>query len=249
MRVFVIILLLLLSFSVLADQINISPLGKKTVTNGDMIFIQISSDLPIKWEQLQLQNIGDIFYILEIEGKTSMLAEAKVLVVPPSNPNYDGKIKISDQDFQVKLNDFIPNWKKVEPLQDYLTVLTEHHLSSSYKLTLTLVIFGILLLIFGLKNKFKLFLQKRRQQKILKLNRKHLMNQLESVKSREDLEKVYLIKSQIKELYSVEESSYKQFVRQMNAIQYKPEWTIEELASAQKALHSLKNNLREKRGV
>jgi hypothetical protein len=232
-----------------ATTMTITPLGKKTVTNGDILNIQISSEQQFDWGRLELKNIGDIFYILEITKITDAIAEAKVLVVPPQNPKYDGTIEINEQKHKVNVVGFETKWADQKPLQEYLTVMTQHQLSKSY-IFATLI--GILLLLIGayfFKSRLKRYLIKRRKLQQIRAEQNDLMNTINTAKTREQLENVYLLKSNIKKLYSVNNGSFNRFVKQMNAIQYRPEWTDEELSLAKQSLINMKNDLEEKRGV
>ena len=245
----ILLLILFYSWATSAAILRVTPLDKKTITNGDMISVQLSVDEDISWNELLLQNVGEIFYVLKVEGQAQGVADAKVLVVQPKSPEYNGIMKIKDKEFKVEVSGFESNWIKESPLQEYLKVVTEH----DYKqkditwIVITLLIACFLGIIF--RRKFKKIITRKAKLRRIKQEQITVMNKITSAKTRKDLENIYQLKSEIKKLYTFDIGSFNRFERQMNLIQYKPEWTEDELILAKQSLQNLQNDLKEKRGV
>jgi predicted RND superfamily exporter protein len=92
-----------------------------------------------------------------------------------------------------------------------------------------------------INNKKKLQLYKK-EQRVIK-------EKIDVANDRESLESVYQLKKEIEHYYDVDRQSFRLFVNVMNDIQYKPEWTDEDLARAKRSLNRMSGELREKRGI
>lgn len=246
---FFLILLSILSFSVNAATLRITPIDKKVLNNRDILEVNVVSDIDLNWSLLDQKQIGGIFFVLKIYSQTNNMAIAKVMALPSNNQKEALSMELGSEKFDIEVVGFEGNFSKESPMKDFIVLDSNYSFNKSNTLIYLLIFLVFLVCIyFGRKPILKIF-HKRQQKKLLVLKQEKLKELLDHANDREGYENIYLIKKEINDFFEVDKKIFNEYVKTMNQIQYLPQWSDENFRLAKSSLEKLRNNLREKSGV
>ena len=229
-----IFVLLLVSFSTFADDYVVMPSQavEESLKLGDILYVEVINKSGNK--VFDGKRIGNLLYVLDKTDKNTF----RVIVSPENTKNK--KIEPNADTFELsgfKFEKGLDNYT-----QNFELDLKQYELEeASYKRYLIYLLI-IFLSPFALKY-FLIFLRKYEKKQKQRLKRKRLKTMILKAKTREELERVYQYKREIKEYLKIEEDNLEDFLREMNNIQYKKRWSEEDIGSISKVVSKFKKDV------
>jgi hypothetical protein len=215
------------------------------VYRGDIIKFKVETTLSMnELEKYQNKRVDDLLYILSITKKNNdIIAEAII-----AEKGLKEKVEKPLDQFTVYNLDFVATKKK--SIKDFILMDSGEKSTKSMINILLIIIFLLLLIISPLI--FKL-IKKKKEKKIKwkkwKLNQNVIEIELRDTRDRKDLENIYKKRIEIDEYFYFDKESKTNFVNLINKIQFKKDWSGEELASALAKYKSFYSSIEVKNGI
>jgi len=237
-KCFSLLIILLISLSlyaqdeiVIQESIHLSPYKQAILKNGDKTIIKLNSKLANdELKKYVSKKIADKFYVLKFfESEEGKFYEVFVLNPVQQNPKSKDKTISLAEDFKFEFDkDRIAKEFMIldVPYEEIIkTPLWQYILYSLVGFIFMFVTFRYAYIPLSKKNKIR----RKRKKKA-----ESIIRQLDTVKTREDFERIYQIKDDLHEFLDIDGHALKQFYQKLNAIQYKQNWTEEEKNSLEK---------------
>ena len=229
-----IVFIFMLVTSAIADDYIVMP-SKSTQEKlklGDIVYVEVLNKTGGK--VFNGRRLGSLLYVLDKDEKNVY----RVIVSPENKKKND--MTPNPDTFELRGFQFeksLENYTK-----DFETDLKEYEIEyDGYK---KYIIYLIAIFVFPFLMKGLLIIIRLSQKKRERLRKKR---QLKSIilkaKTREELEKVYQYKSQIKEYINIEDRYMDEFIQAMNEIQYKKRWTEKDISMISNVVSSFKKEI------
>ena len=239
------IFVLLIVKSTFAAEIKLLSTNSNKVYRGDIIKFKVETTLNMKdLEKYKNKRVDDLLYILSITKKNKdIIAEAII-----AEKGLKEKVEKPLDQFTVYNLDFVATKKK--SIKDFI-LMESGEKSTKSMMNILLIILVTLLLIF-LPLILKLIKKKKEKKikrKVWKQNQSVIEIELRDTRDRKDLENIYKKRIEIDEYFYFDKESKTNFVRLINTIQFKKDWSGDELASALAKYKSFYSSIEVKNGI
>lgn len=255
------LLILLFSFHILAqdvkpeeikveDNLFILPTTKEPLFNGDLTVVDIKTNL--SEDQLvsyEGKRIGGKFYVVNVIS--GLKKQFEVFVLNPTKPMpQNKKSKKKKRDIVTVSEDFNIQFDKNRVSQNFIMLerkYTKPTPTNWWKIGF-LILLSLFFLDLFIRFIFKPMRKNIRRRKKWKEKANFYIEKLETVKTREDFEYIYRVRSDINKLLEFDNQAFKKFYDELNRIQYKRDWTDEDQARLEK-IFKKKGEVRFKSGI
>lgn len=237
-------ILLLCNYSFALDIKLVSKTSEK-VYRGDIVKFSVDTSLDIeKLKKYENKRVDDLLYIISIsEESNEIIAEAII-----AEKGLKEKLDEPEDKFSVYNLDFIPT--KKSSIKEFI-LMDSGSLSKENRLKyyiITLVIFILFIL--------PLILKKLRKRKEIKLkekewnkNQNSLLEELRETRNRNDIECICQKKQLIEEYFEFDKEKLNSFIDYIDKIQYKKDWTGEELTLSLEKYRAFYTSVGAKNGI
>lgn len=198
--------------------------ASEEITNGDTLEMAIDSKLTDQdLAKFEGKRVNEIIYVLEYQSHTQPKS-FRVIVSNPPAKKAKTKYPFSLKNFDYKFD------KELVPKEFIILKGDEYEISNN-----TVSIIGIVIVAVLFIAGFYLYgpLRKRYfRSKAKKANRERaqkLIDEFNNAKERADFERLYLQRREIKEYSENYDNKLDRFFKDLNKIQYRPEWSTVEL--------------------
>ena len=230
MRCFKFLFLLFISFQIYADTYLVMPTNAVTaeVGVGDILEVDVINQDGNE-VSLKENRFGKIFYVLEKIEKNSY----RVVVSPKKSADKD---KVEKNIFEYrgfKFNQDLENFTN-----EYVTKEIDIDLENvtiNYTDYIILILVITIIVWYGPR-----LYRKYNEKKKINQRKKFLINKINTIKTRNDIEEIYKYKKEWKDLFEINGETYNQIIQKINTIQYKKSWNDEDRNIANKAIKKLK---------
>jgi hypothetical protein len=219
----------------LADSYLVMPKNKvsEEIQLGDILEIEVINQ-DNNTTELTSKRVGPAFYILEtLDNKTYRVVVSPERKKTPTNTT--DKVEVDKFEYRgFKFSKDLANLTNEYVFKKIDLELTKESKTKIY-LTIIFILALIALYVWGprLYNAYK-------KKRKIEARKKFLKSKIQAIKSRKDIEEIYKHKNEINELFNLENKVYKEFVNDMNQIQYKKSWSEEDKIIASKAVKNLR---------
>lgn len=230
----ILVLFFFVPLHTLADEYVVMPSQKieESLKLGDILYVEVINKTGNK--VFTGKRMGSLLYVLDKDEKNVY----RVIVSPE---NTQKKLDREEQD-KFELSGFKFEKSLENYSQNFETEFKEYDIEEASYTKYIVYLIIIFLLPFGIKYTLMLLkaLEKKKKRQARK---KWLRNMILKAKTREELEKVYQYKKEIKEYLKLEAENIEDFIQQMNDIQYKRRWNEDDVSKISKVVGRFKKDV------
>lgn len=223
--------LILILISLLFFGFDVGPRKFQAVDPGDIIEVYVSEEAPEDLGELKNKRLGNKLYVLSVDNDNRLL---KVIITKEPK---EGEQKDSVAVNYINLQ-FNPDSSPTVPQYFTLETGNEFKIREYIWYVLPIIVLIILVLAYRFFNPWiRLKIKKRKEKNEL---REMVLN----AQAREDYEKIYKVRKQLKAVFSLSTKEISDFEKVMNSYQYRKDWNGDELDTVVKSVNKLKEAVR-----
>jgi hypothetical protein len=199
------------------ETLEFTPLGDyQVIAPGLITNIKFKAQQEIPFQRLVGEKIAPIFFLLEVDKKS-----LKVLVTETDKDKET--LKVGDQAFRIKIKGFDYRESKNQ-IKDFIFEEMEIQKSWFEKYLYLVILLAVLLMGLFLGWTFYQKLKFKKAQQRIKTN---MQQKILKAELRPDFEELYSLRKELEE-YQIIDDCVLSLLKEINKIQYKPQWTEED---------------------
>lgn len=212
----------------------ITPAIESKLSAGEFIWVNIET----KKSEVELRKyidkkINEILYVNAYRNENGKHQFNVFVLNPPK------KSEKKEVEFEIKGFDYHPLKTSQNP--ELVVKKNSYKLTEKKQKNLQLIgisalacVFILIVLILIYKSNTK-----RKKKKIFKIRGKEVLSSLKNINSREELERIYILRKEIIKYLDVDEVAFKKYLNKIDKLQYKKEWSNEEFEEVKKTLEKI----------
>ncbi len=221
-----------------ATEYTLVALDKEKKSTGDIVEFSVDELDYSKSKTLKNKRINNLLYVLNTYRKN----ETTILETIISELKKGEEFEELEDIYQVEGLNY--KYKEIKLNKEFSIIDNKIVLLESKVLYVILGLLSLLLIVFSV-----IFLKRRRKIKNEIAERKQRLDVDSNQTSRNHIENIYTNRREVFDLYEIDKDAFEVFEVELNKIQFKKEWTVEESKNIENIFQNFVKTVRDKNGV